>query len=383
MSTLTGANILRDADYAALQDLYSMGYGMWPEGTVVYDPWRKIDNRKAFAKIIRKKAIMDSTTALIHATTDQEVLDYTRLRTPLQELIPVETMRGKTANWDTLASRTVGGPVAETVSSLTAQTDTYVAAQLPAILWLEVGGWTDFSLLALRNQVPPRDLRALTIRNKLQNLAEGWERELIFGNLLNASTYTNTSAVSKRPLIPANESKGFTGLIQMALASSSGNGVAFINSKGNSAVTAEDIDNMIANGQDANVNFNLALTDQVTLNYLKSIVMGNVRIDGGDASVAFGINALQWRHQNGALNFVVEQYLPTEAGYRMMVFVDTSMLAQRILLDTTVEMIAKTYPSENFMVKKFGTLIDKFNYSANSSAGMVGRASVGLVEFLA
>lgn len=376
-------NIISDREFHEIENLYGAGYGMWPEGTVVYDPWRKIDRRKDFATIIRKKAVLDSTTALIHATTDEAVLDYTRLKTPLQELIPVETMRGKTAQWDVTVSRTLGGPVAETVSSLTAQTDGYVTASLPAILWLEVGGWTDFSLMALANQVPPRDARALEMRNKLQNMAEGWERELIFGNLRNASTFTNTSDASRRPLIPANLSKGFTGLYQMALASSSGNGIALINSKGNLAVTANDIDTIIANAQDVNINYNLAITDQVTLNYLKSIVMGNVRYDGNTADVAFGINALQWRHQTGALSFIVSQYAPQEAGYRAILFADTTLLAQRILLDSTVEMLAKTLPQQTFMVKKFGTLIDRYNYSANASGGMVGRSHVGLIHYIA
>lgn len=375
--------VISDNELASISEFYGTGYGMWPEGTVVYDPWKNIDRRKEFATIIRKKAVLDSTAAIIHATTDPAVLDYTRLKCPLQELIPVETMRGKYANWDTLVSRTLGGPVAETVSSLTGQTDTYVNAQLPAIIWLEVGGWTDFGLAALQTQYPPRDARALEMRNKTQNLAEGWEREIIYGNLLNQTTFTSTSAGSTRPLNPANESKGFTGLWQMALASSSGNGISFINSKGNQAVTAADIDTMIANGQDVNVGFNLAVTDQVTLNYLKSITMGNVRYDGASGSVAYGINALQWRHQLGALNFIVDPYMPTYAGYRAIIFVDTTLLAQRILLDSTIELLAKTLPQQSFMVKKFGTLIDKYNYSANASAGMVGRSHVGIVEFIA
>lgn len=376
-------NTLSDRELASLEQAYGYGYGLWPEGTVVYDPWHGKDFRKAFAAVIRKKAALASTAAIIHATTDAEVLDYTRLKTPLQELIPVETVRGKYAQWDFVTSRTLGGPVAETVASVTPQGDEYATAQLPVILWLEAGGWTDFAFATAQAQYPPRDVRALEMRHKLQDLAEGWERELIMGNLLNASTMTSTSAGTKRPLIPANESKGFTGLWQMALASSSGNGISFINSKGNQAVTANDVDTMINNGLDANITYNLGLTDYNTLAYLKSIAMGNVRYDGAVGRVAFGIDALQWRYPNGVLNFVVDPYCPTDSGYRCIFFVDTSLLAQRILLEPTVEMLAKVAPTQSFMIKKFGTLIDKYNFSANASAGMIGRSHVGVVEFIA
>lgn len=374
-----GAVKLTERDLQELQNFYSMGYGMWPEGTVVYDPWKGIDYRKAFAKIIRAKAVLDSSTALIHATTDQQVLDFTRLKTPLQELIPVETARGKTAQYDVLTSRNAGGPVAETVTSLTAQTDTYTTASQIVVLWLEVGGWTDFNLLALANQYPPRDARAISIRNKLQDLAEEWENELINGNL--SFSYSNTSANSVRVYDGANFSLGFPGLRLMALNSSEKWDGLLINSKGGNAVTAADINNMLTNAADYNIYYNLCLTDGITHDYLRSIVMSHVRYENPVGEVAYGIGALRWVHQDGVCNIIKSQFMPNVADYRAIVFVDTTKLAQRILLDGTVEMLAKTAPQQNFMLKKFGTIIDKFDANANSSTG-TRKSHVGLIHGL-
>ena len=381
MSSLpVGAVRVNDQDFQSLQEFYSFGYGMWPEGTVVYDPWRGIDYRKAFAKIIRAKAVLDSSTALIHATTDQQVLDFTRIKTPLQELIPIETAKGKTAQYDVLTSRNAGGPVVETVTSLTAQTDTYTTATQNVILWLEVGGWTDFNLLALRNQYPPRDARALSIRNKLQDLAEEWENEMVNGNL--STELSNTSANSVRTYGGANFSAGFPGFRLLALNSSDKWDALLINSKGGNAVTAADINNMLTNAADYNIYYNLAITDGITHDYLRSIVMSHVRINDPTGPVAYGINALRWVHQDGVCNIVKSQFSPNVAGYRTIVFLDTTKLAQRILLDATVEMLAKTAPQQTFMIKKFGTVIDKFDAFANSSTGS-RKSHIGLIDCIA
>ena len=375
MSIEQGAPIKATQDSIIdLYNLYSAGYGMWPDGTVVHDAFKKIDRRKAFAKAIRSKAVLDSTAAIIHATTDQQVLDYIRSRTPLQELIPTETNRGKTVSYDLLTSRNAGGPVAETVTTLTAQTDTYLSPSQNVIMWLEVGGWSDLVLAALASQYPPRDARALSIRNKLNLLAEEWECELINGNI--SSSYA--SAVYDG----ANFSLGFPGLRLMALNSSEKWAGALVVSKGGNSVTATDINNLISTAGDSNIFYNLAITDAVTFDYIRSIAMSHVRYnDPSVGPLPYGIPGMNWVHPETVCRFMVDHFAPNVAAKREIIFVDTDMLAQRLLLDSTIELLAKTAPQQTFMVKKFGSLIDKYDAYANSSVG-TRKSHVGLISNL-
>lgn len=382
MSTIQeGPKAVTQEEIFNLYNLYSQGYGMWPSGTVVHDAFRGIDHRKVFARVIRAKGVLDSTTAIIHATTDQQVLDYIRKRTPLQELIPTETNRGKVAKWDLLTSRNAGGPVVETVSSVTAQTDTYTSPSVNCILWLEAGGWTDFNLLALASQYPPRDARALSIRNKLNLMAEEWECELLNGNL--SSAFSNADARYDG----ANFSAGFCGLKIMALNSSELWAGLLINSKGGNEVTATDINNMLTNAADNNIFYNLAVTDGTTHDYLRSLAMSHVRYTDPVGEIVYGIQGIRWNHPQTVCNIIQSDYMPNLAGYRQIVFMDTTKLAQRLLLDSTVELLAKVAPQQTFMVKKFGTLIDKYdpgsNSSGNAGANSSRKSHVGFIMYLA
>ena len=99
------------------------GLGMFPEGTVInegltksdgmmpalgqdYRPWfLKWLRNRVWGQSLKRKAVIDSSSALIHTTTDQEIIDTTRRETPLMELIPMETARGKTTSYDVLTAR--------------------------------------------------------------------------------------------------------------------------------------------------------------------------------------------------------------------------------------------------------------------------------------
>jgi len=354
-----------------VQKQYGYGYGAWPEGTLITDPLNArgqgaVDRRKAFTGLIRKKAILDTTQAIIHTTTDQQIIDTTRKETPLQELIPMETARGKTAAYDVLTSRTSGVFAAETVtlSSGSGVTDSYTNATNTISILIAPGGWTDFAIASLAAQYPSRDARALEIRNKTLTLNENWENELINGNMSSAANGG----------LGGNLSLGFNGIRAEIYNTPAGFWTPATQlSKGANPVNTGDIDTVVNAQVQANVKPNLAYTDLITWQNIKGLLMTQVRYVNPETEIAWGLRAIGWQTPYGLLPIVADKFAPNLSGFREIGVLDTKFLAQRVLLDATFELLAKTTIQQPFIVKKFGNYIDKTDYNPTQNlSGYVG-----------
>ena len=331
------------------------GFGAFAEGTILNEGLKSNgqlgrDYRAYYLNWMRKqlrqhtlrtKGVLDSTAAIIHTTTDQEIIDTTRKECPLMELIPMETARGKTASYDVLSARGAAVIVAETTAAQTAASDTYLNAIKALSIFTAWGGWTDFSLAALGTQYPTRDAKALEIRNKTWSLNELWENELING----------CSALD------ANSDYSFVGLRGEIYSSQTANSLNF--NLSNSDPQDTDIDSAIAAMAQLNIKPNLGVTDLQTWQKIKQLMMGLVRYVNPETEITWGLKALAWATPYGVMPIVASKFMPTTAGSRELLLVDTKFLAQRVLLDSTMEMLAKTTISQNFVIKKFSNLIDK------------------------
>lgn len=349
-----------DTEFKQTQTGYALGYGAWPEGTLIYDPLgvhkdangRYVDRRLAFTALIRKKAVLTTTAAIIHTTTDQQIIDTTRRETPLQELIPMETARGLTLSYDVLLSRGSAAFVTEQVqlSTGSAVTDTYVNPTNTLAILTATGGWTDLSIASLASQYPSRDARALEIRNKTWTLNESWENELINGNYSSPPGY-----------LGGNFSQGFDGIRDIIYNSSGFQGTAsnILLSKGANPITVGDIDSVVNGQVQYNVKPNLAYTDLQTWQYVKGTLMTQVMYTNPETEIAWGLRALGWQTPYGLMPIIADKFAPNTSGFREMGILDTKFLAQRILLDATFELLAKTTLEQTFVIKKFGAYIDK------------------------
>lgn len=337
-----------------------------------------IDRRKAFANVIRKKAVLNTTASIIHTTTDQQIIDTTRRETPLQELIPQETARGKTAAYDVLQSRGAAAFVSETVffSTDSGVTDTYVNATQTLAVLTANGGWTDFSIASMAAQYPSRDARALEIRNKTWTLNETWENELINGMMSGNVTGDG---------IGNNLSLGYTGYRTMMYNSSGRQGTAnlILLSKGGSPVTLGDIDSVINNEVQYNLKPNLAVTDLVTWQYIKGLLMTQVTYPNPETEIAWGLRAIGWQTPYGLMPIIADKFMPTTPGTgtsgREIAIMDTKFQAQRILLDATFELLAKVTIAQPFVIKKFGCYIDKTDIYPTTYLNLSGTSKMGLI----
>jgi hypothetical protein len=330
-----------------------------------------IDRRKAFLAAIRKKSVLDTTAAIIHTTTDQQIIDTTRRETPLQELIPMETARGKTCSYDVLLSRGSGDWISETaqLSSGSPITDTYKNATQTLAIVTATGGWTDFALAGMASQYPSRDARALEIRNKTWTLNEMWENELINGMMSSPAGY-----------VGGNQSSygfnGFRSTVYNSSAGATGTASDILLSKGGNVIAAGDIDTVLNQMVQLNVKPNLAYTDLVTWQYIKALLMTQVRYVNPETEIAWGLRAIGWQTPYGLMPIVADKFAPNLSGRREFGIMDTKFLAQRVLLDATFELLAKTTLTQTFVDKKFGCYIDKTDTGPQPNLSGFSRASV-------
>jgi hypothetical protein len=336
-----------------------VGLAAFPEGTVIYEGLK--DNgelgkdfrqmylgwirKKMRLRSLRTKGFLDSTSAIVHTTTDQEIIDTTRRETPLLELIAQETARGKVANYDVLTARGSALGVTETVAAQTPASDTYVNASKTLGIFTAWGGWTDFGLAAMASQYPTRDARAIEIRNKTWSLNETDENEILNGGTTLESAF-NAGTV------------GFNG-IRAEIIGSSGTYPALQSNLAGADAADTDIDNMIAQMVQLNVKPNLAITDLMTWQKIKQLMMSIVRYMNPETEIAWGLKALAWATPYGVMPFIGSKFMPTTAGSREIIFLDTKFLAQRLLLDSTMEMLAKVSIQQPFVIKRFFNYIDK------------------------
>jgi hypothetical protein len=352
-----------------------VGLAAFPEGTVIYEGLKDngelgLDHRQMYLGWIRKKmrmrslrtkGFLDSTSAIVHTTTDQEIIDTTRRETPLLELIAQETARGKVANYDVLTARGAALGVTETVAAQTPASDTFVNAGKALGIFTAWGGWTDFGLAAMASQYPTRDARAIEIRNKTWSLNETDENEILNGGTTLESAF-NAGSV------------GFNG-IRAEIIGSVGTYAALQSNLNGADANDSDIDNMIAQMVQLNVKPNLAITDLMTWQKIKQLMMSIVRYMNPETEIAWGLKALAWATPYGVMPFIGSKFMPTTAGSREIIFLDTKFLAQRLLLDSTMEMLAKVSIQQPFVIKRFFNFIDKtdskpptYTYNTNPSS---------------
>ena len=353
-----------------------VGLAAFPEGTVIYEGLKDngelgLDHRQMYLGWIRKKmrlrslrtkGYLDSTSAIVHTTTDQEIIDTTRRETPLLELIAQETARGKVANYDVLTARASAFGVSETTAAKTPGSDTYVNASKPVNIFTAWGGWTDLGLATMASQYPTRDARAIEIRNKTWSLNETDENEILNGGTTLESAFNS-----------GGDNLGFIG-IRAEIIGSSGTYAQLQSNLNGADASDTDIDNMIAQMVLLNVKPNLAVTDLMTWQKIKQLMMSIVRYANPETEIAWGLKALAWATPYGVMPFIGSKFMPATAGSREIIFLDTKFLAQRLLLDSTMEMLAKVSIQQPFVIKRFFNSIDKtdskpptYTYNTNPS----------------
>ena len=265
--------------------------------------------------------------AMTPVVFDQEIVDITRAYTPIQTLIPKRSNAGITANYYRLTARAAAEWQTEEAAQNEAD-DTREAVSEPMKILRIAGKVTGFAQAggahfknALREDMISK---TLSMNYEVENA------------LINGDSSTNA-------LEP-------NGLIKLLDANNTNLGAS---------VTLSDVNAMLDDTFTALGHVNLMITDTYTLTNLKQQMLDYVTYVN-PTKIAWGLNAVAFISNQGAIPIVASQYMPTATGDRRILAVDTRMVEQRVLLDTSFEDLAKTDDSRKFMMKTYRANIVKF-----------------------
>ena len=319
-------------------DVYDQAFGEMRDETVYYDPFMKVDKSPELQRMVDlniEKAVNVGAAsgaagyAMIPLAYDKDIVDITRRMTPLQGLIPKITNQGTTANYYRITARGAAGWGTEQGALNEADDTSQLVSS--AIKYCRITGRvTGVAQSGSQHFV---DSMRQDIVNKTQTMNEELENILVNGD------------AATRPLEP-------NGLIKMLTS----NNVDL----GNADVSLTDVRNLVSACFLAKGRPNLLVTDPYTAIKLENQMMDTVRYVNPYQTFAWGLEALSLNTVVGRIPVIVSQFMPTTAGERRILAIDTRHVQWRVLQDITFEKLAKTDDSEKYFLKTYRTLINKW-----------------------
>ncbi len=311
-------------------DAYENSFGDLPDKTVVLDPFSKIDKGLDIMKAVNVGASSGAAGyAMTPLSYDRTVTDITRKLTPLVGLIPKVTNQGTSANYYRITER--GGATWGTEQGALNEADDTTELASETIRYCRVAGRvTGVAAAGSKHFI---DSMRQEVLNKTQTMNEELEDTLLNGD---KSTY---------PLEP-------DGLIKLCTSNNT--------DMGGVDVALTDVKNAVSDAFVDKGKPNLIITDPYTATKLENQMMDYVHYVNPFQSFAWGLDALSLNTVVGRIPVIVSQFMPTSTGNKRLLIIDTNMVEQRVLQDTTFEKLAKTEDGEKFYIKTYRTLINRF-----------------------
>jgi hypothetical protein len=268
---------------------------------------------------------------------DPSIVDKTARKTPLVAILPRKAVRGRSYVYNIISAKG-GAQFLADDASLADQVDTRSTTNVPMKYLYAVGRVTGPALASASGFI---NLMSEDIRVKTASINEALEDEIINGN-------TSTNA------------NGFQGLIQTLTTNSTSNG--------GGRLTLEQFRTDVNTSFEANGFIDLALTDGQTHQYIKGLLQDFQRnVERPSGMMDFGIpDAFMF----DSVLVIKDRYMPTTAGSRRIIYLDTDYVFLAVLQDVTYEELAKVNDSQKYMLKWYGSLVVTFE------SAMVQRTSL-------
>jgi len=337
---------------------YAKSFGGLADGTV-YSGYNgsfsyryEVPELKKHIVDIQKAAINDraaGTASLVGIPIylDKSILDTTARETPLRNIVPRVTNKGRSADYDRMTVKAAADWKAED-AALVEAADTYTTHNKAIKYLYAVGRVTGPLFAASKDRMAEAgfgDFLNLEVRNKTQALIEEEENALINGNM--ETTDSDAPAGILKDIYDNGNKTDKTSAAPLTIA---------------------DLEEMIRICRTANDSAtkngampNLFITDFATENKIKGLYYDAYRINaptqtwgwGATSAVVDGVPVLGSR------------FMTASSGERNLAAINTNFIETRVLQDITYEELAKTNDSDKFMVKEYLTVINKFPEAMN------------------
>jgi len=335
--------MVNNESFGAIGDLdadsaYEVTFKGVPSGKKFYDPMNKVDNRTIKSKYIEsyfedvlkdvpvglRKAVLSSG---ITAPTiiDADIIDSLRRETPVLELIPRRTQRGKTVSYNALTTRSASAFLGEG-ASLNDQDDSYTNTTASVKYSYSVGAVTG---VAQAHESHYIDALAEVMRSKTVALRELHEQKFLTGD----STTTPLEYDGLDNIITTNST-----------------------SMSSAAVTIDAVGTILDSSRTyGGRGKKIGITDYGTLRDLKALMMQNVRYVMDTQEIAWGLKAVMYED----MPIVPSRFSSTTTNSKRFYIVDTEVTEYRVLQEPTMEKLAKTYDAERFFIKEYSVPVCK------------------------
>lgn len=359
MVAFTKSVNLEDASEA-----YMNSFGNLQNKTRYWDPVSAIDMRQEASFKATTTTQGDAGTAgyaMIPVYLSPMIIDQSRKRTPLVELIPRVTNQGMYADWNVITAKGEGFVAAE--DGALSEADDTMDRNSTAIKFLySVGrvtgpaqaaqpafvlegfqgtgsglGGTPFQNVGAPNAM---QLRILTAARALKELEE---------NLIINGDASTTSTE-------------FSGIVKLQ-------GTTNVVDKESGALTWDDIETAVRYAYDDGGYVKLAVGSSAAVQDVRKLIIDTFRYNPSDVPggiLPFGVpSAIILQTMVGPVPLIPSMYLSNSSGAKQIYFLDTDYIEMRVLQDMTYEKLAKTNDSDKFMLKIYECLVMK-NTAFNS-----------------
>jgi len=319
-------------------------------GQTYSDPINKVDLRPQMYKTLSDQGLISKAPSIGHTSggtftnyglmpsfLDSEIVDSTMYQTPLVYWIRRKAVRGRSYVYNTLTAKQ-GADWLGDDAPLADQVDTRGTESVVMKFLYAVGRVTGPALASGSAYI---NLLSEDLRGKVASMNEALENEIINGN-------TTTNAL------------GFQGLIQSITTNTT--------DLSGAAVTLQNIRDELATTYQAKGETDVVVTDAVTHNYVKGLLMDFQRIiERPYEGMKFGIPG---SFMLDDVVFIRDQYMPTTAASRRMLFLDSRYLFLAVLQDITYSEMAVTNDSSKYFLKWYGALAVTYEGSMSQIYGI-------------
>ena len=342
------------------QEAYFNTFGNLKNKTKYYDPVSGIDMRTpetAGLKATTTTQGGEGTAgyAMIPVYLSPMIVDQTRKRTPLVELIPRVTNQGMYADYNNITAKGAG----------------YVAAEDGALP--EANDTLDRNSVAIKFLYSVGRVTGPALAGQPAFVLEGFQGT---GSGLGGSSFSSVGAPNANQLRVLTAARALKELEESLIVNGDANttatefsGIVKLQSNTNvkdldgAALTYDDIETAVQYAFDDGGIPKLGIGSSSAVKDVRKIILDTFRYAPSDIPggvLPFGVpSAVLLQTMVGPIPLIPSMYLSNVSGAKQIYFLDTDYIEMRVLQDMTYEKLAKTNDSDKFFLKIYECLIMK------------------------
>jgi len=340
------------------QDAYFTSFANLKSKTRYYDPVGGTDLRPEAgmkATNTEQGGLGTAGYAMIPVYLSPMLIDQTRKRTPLVELVPRVTNLGMYADWNEITEKGAAFTAYEDAAWGEAN-DTMDRYSTPIKFLYSVGRVTG----------PARAAQPAFVLEGFQGTGSGLGGSA-FGNVAASNAMQLRVLTAARSLKELEESlivngdadtdpTEFSGIVKLQ-------GTTNQVDLDGAALTFDHIEEAVQYAFDDSGNVKLAIGSSSAVRDVRKIILDTFRYSPSDVPsgvLPFGVpSAVLLQTMVGPIPLIPSQYLSNTSGAKQIYFLDTDYIEMRVLQDTTYEALGKTNDSDKFYLKQYQCLVMK------------------------